>query len=86
MENNPFYDASLLISDADISDKFMDAAIMWDAMTDGGKNVDESDLAAILAANDLDDLLDEYYVYSKKYGEFDMEALKTVIENWTYEY
>ena len=85
MKNNPFYDATFYVSNQRLSDKLMDASIMWGMLTDDGKHADDQDLYTVLSAFDLDDIQCKYEFYRKNEKEFDFEALKKAVEEWTFE-
>lgn len=85
MENNPFYDASILVSNERLSDKLMEAAVMWDWLTDSGKNASDADVYSIISGYGFEDILVKYEIYRKKENEFDYGALKQAVDDWILE-
>ena len=82
--NNVFYEMMFYMSDEKRRNDLMNASVMWDTMTNNGKNPDDTALYTVLDANNLSELIALYEANRKNTKEFDSEALKAALEYWCF--
>ncbi|MBO7631881.1 MAG: hypothetical protein J6S78_06085 [Lachnospiraceae bacterium] len=82
--NNLLYEATFLVPGKKCYFDLLNASVMWDAMTDEGKNPDDIALYTVLSANNLAELITIYEVNRKNTKEFDPKALKSALDFWCF--
>jgi hypothetical protein len=80
---NFFNEMANIVSDTNLYDKLTEAAIMWDMLTDDGKNISDDNLLLVLISNNLDYLATEYLVH-KDGDSFDWDGFKKEMKDWAF--
>lgn len=81
MSGNPFEDLMYYSANENIRSLLFEASVLWDTLTDDGKNPDDTSLYMVLNSYELNDVLFKYEFF-RSGDSFDKKALYEALENW----